>query len=334
MAKAATRKKHLTKAELLASIATATNMPTKLVAAVLDALAAAIKENLSNKEVGVMFVPGLLKTTKKIPACLVQADVPKGQLLAEIAVATALSTQQAAAVLDALACEIKKALSNGVSVTRIIHGLVKRKTRDTACPDWLTSTKVTVVPELLPGADEGCIRGLHTYYQSPATNKHGHPVCGLCGADEIDWDRLHARDTTDVDYTVAQLQTDRFRYEWWTKDLDEVAVRRAFRKGPTGIIDAVQRRVLQSVGRVYRFKNGTVEPYNDGQQTTDKIGEMTVIHYGQHATGTCCRKCIEVWHGIPRGRELTEDEIDYLTELLLVYVRFKLPELGMEDRAT
>jgi hypothetical protein len=37
-----------------------------------------------------------------------------------------------------------------------------------------------------------------------------------------------------------------------------------------------------------------------------------------------------VWHGIPRGRELTEEEIDYLCGLLRVYVAFKLPELGMD----
>ena len=58
---------------------------------------------------------------------------------------------------------------------------------------------------------------------------------------------------------------------------------------------------------------------------------MTIIHYGQHATATCCRKCIEVWHGISRGRTLTEKETDYLVELLMVYIVRKLPELETES---
>ena len=75
------------------------------------------------------------------------------------------------------------------------------------------------------------------------------------------------------------------------------------------------------------MKNGKVQPFSDGRQTTDKVGKMNIIHYGQHATATCCRKCIEVWHGITRGRELTEKETDYLAKLLLAYISFKLPEL-------
>ena len=179
--------------------------------------------------------------------------------------------------------------------------------------------------ELLPGPDGYCIQGLHTYHESPATNEHGHPVCGACGTDEIDWDRLHARDITDVDYAVAQLTTDRFRHEWWSKDLDADAVRHALRQGPIGIKDAVRKRVLASVGRVYRMKNGKVQPFREGAQTPFR---GNVIYYGQHATATCCRKCIETWHGIPRGRELTPVETDYFCELLLAYVFFKLPGLG------
>lgn len=188
----------------------------------------------------------------------------------------------------------------------------------------------TYLAELLPGPDDRCERGLHTYHKSPAANDRGNPVCKLCGDDCIDWDRLHRRDTRDVEFTIAQLQTDRFRSSWWMKDVDPTAVRRAIRLGPDGIVDAVRRRVFQSVGRVYELPNGRLQPYNDGGQTTDKVGKMTIVHYGQHATATCCRKCIEVWHGIPQGRELTKDEQEYIVALLMVYVTYKLPQLKSE----
>jgi len=71
--------------------------------------------------------------------------------------------------------------------------------------------------------------------------------------------------------------------------------------------------------------NGIVQPYRDGTQTPF---HGNIIYYGQHATATCCRKCIEVWHGILRGRELIAEEVDYLAELLRAYVTFKLPEIS------
>lgn len=38
------------------------------------------------------------------------------------------------------------------------------------------------------------------------------------------------------------------------------------------------------------------EPRNDGKQTPYRGHPMFVA---QHATATCCRTCLERWHGIP-----------------------------------
>jgi len=46
-------------------------------------------------------------------------------------------------------------------------------------------------------------------------------------------------------------------------------------------------------------------PVNDGWQTPFKGHPVFVA---QHATATCCRRCLEKWHRIPQGRELTPDE--------------------------
>jgi nucleoid DNA-binding protein len=78
MAKAApAAKKPLTKTELLANIAAATEVPKKQVVAVLEALADEIKKSLSNKGAGVIAIPGLVKIEKKrIPARPAQMGVP------------------------------------------------------------------------------------------------------------------------------------------------------------------------------------------------------------------------------------------------------------------
>ena len=77
MAKAAAPKKPLTKTELLANIAAATDVPKKQVAAVLEALADQIKRSLGSKGAGVITIPGLVKIEKKrVPARPAQMGVP------------------------------------------------------------------------------------------------------------------------------------------------------------------------------------------------------------------------------------------------------------------
>ena len=40
------------------------------------------------------------------------------------------------------------------------------------------------------------------------------------------------------------------------------------------------------------------------------------IFIAQHATATCCRGCLEKWHRIPRGHELTAAQIEYVVAVL------------------
>ncbi|MHC4226901.1 MAG: DUF4186 domain-containing protein [Planctomycetota bacterium] len=55
------------------------------------------------------------------------------------------------------------------------------------------------------------------------------------------------------------------------------------------------------------------DPVNDGRQTPMKNHPVFVA---QHATGTCCRKCLKKWHDIPKGKPLTEEHIDYILKVL------------------
>ena len=54
-------------------------------------------------------------------------------------------------------------------------------------------------------------------------------------------------------------------------------------------------------------------PANDGKQTPMRNHPVFIA---QHATGTCCRKCLEKWHHISGGKPLTEEQIDYIIEVL------------------
>ncbi|MHC4323549.1 MAG: DUF4186 domain-containing protein [Planctomycetota bacterium] len=55
------------------------------------------------------------------------------------------------------------------------------------------------------------------------------------------------------------------------------------------------------------------KPANDGRQTPMRNHPVFIA---QHATGTCCRGCLAKWHHIPKGCPLTQEQIDYIIEVL------------------
>lgn len=55
------------------------------------------------------------------------------------------------------------------------------------------------------------------------------------------------------------------------------------------------------------------QPRNDGRQTPYRNHPVFVA---QHATATCCRTCLETWHGIAKGRQLDRDERAYVVEVI------------------
>jgi hypothetical protein len=55
------------------------------------------------------------------------------------------------------------------------------------------------------------------------------------------------------------------------------------------------------------------EPANDGRQTPMRNHPAFIA---QHATATCCRGCLEKWHHIPKGRSLSQPEIDYVVAVI------------------
>jgi len=70
----------------------------------------------------------------------------------------------------------------------------------------------------------------------------------------------------------------------------------------------------------YDFINSKLKPANpsnDGKQTPMK-GHPVFI--AQHATGTCCRGCLEKWHHISKGVELSNNQVNYVVELIMAWI--------------
>lgn len=55
----------------------------------------------------------------------------------------------------------------------------------------------------------------------------------------------------------------------------------------------------------------------DGKQTPIK-GHPVFI--AQHATGTCCRRCLEKWHYISKNKNMTDDDIKYVVDIIMSWI--------------
>ena len=76
--------------------------------------------------------------------------------------------------------------------------------------------------------------------------------------------------------------------------------------------------VLQHARRFVEERLAAAEPVNDGRQTPMRNHPVFVA---QHATATCCRKCLAKWHGIASGRPLEGGEIDYVVSVIRQWLR-------------
>ena len=59
------------------------------------------------------------------------------------------------------------------------------------------------------------------------------------------------------------------------------------------------------------------QPDNDGKQTPMKNHPVFIA---QHATATCCRKCLQKWHGIKIGKALTRQQIEYIVSVIMYWL--------------
>jgi len=115
------------------------------------------------------------------------------------------------------------------------------------------------------------------------------------------------------------LKLERVRHFFWHIPLSERAVNHARRKGRIGMHARVRKHLGTTIGPAH--------PWHDGFQTPMAKDAPNAIGYAQHATATCCRKCLEYWHGIGQGQPLNEAQLDYLTDLVCLYLDDRVPNL-------
>jgi hypothetical protein len=164
-----------------------------------------------------------------------------------------------------------------------------------------------------------CGNNLHCFKKSRKMAEVERGKCRYCGADLIEWGRVRERNIKDHEFVFASLKNELVRHHFWHKPIDKKAENHARRKGKVGIKEAARKRLLSSIGRVGNPYDGIQTPY-DGN----------IIFYAQHALACCCRTCLDYWHGIPKNQPLTDNDIDYLVELITLYINERMPYLTEE----
>lgn len=98
----------------------------------------------------------------------------------------------------------------------------------------------------------------------------------------------------ELDEVFAGLARSAFRSRFRLSERDRAYLRE---KG----LDLVLEHARDLIGQ----RLAPASPRNDGKQTPYRGHPVFVA---QHATATCCRSCLQKWHGIEKGRELSPEE--------------------------
>lgn len=111
----------------------------------------------------------------------------------------------------------------------------------------------------------------------------------------------------DIDAVFARLSTTPFRRRFGLEGKDRLYLEK---KGLP--------QMLSHARDFIDTRLAAAQPHNDGKQTPFRGHPVFVA---QHATATCCRGCLEKWHQIPRGRELTSAQKEHIVAVLERWLR-------------
>jgi hypothetical protein len=171
--------------------------------------------------------------------------------------------------------------------------------------------------------DSRCDEDLHCFRPRTSAPAAQRGRCRDCGANLIDWETVHQRDTVHIDAVVSELPKELIRHHYWHVSVPAEVRHRATRYRADVIADRTSRAIHTRVGPP------SSELGRDGMQTPGLHSDRCQIYFmGMHAVAACCRKCMEYWHGIPREQRLDPEDERYFAALVWAYVcsRMDWPE--------
>ncbi len=113
-----------------------------------------------------------------------------------------------------------------------------------------------------------------------------------------------------IDIILAKLNNSKFRSSFHlnTKEVEYI------RKNG---LEKIREHAFEFI----RLRLAPASPLNDGKQTPMHGHPVFVA---EHATASCCRKCLYKWHHIAKNKNLTEEEITYIVEVIMRWINRQL----------
>lgn len=113
-----------------------------------------------------------------------------------------------------------------------------------------------------------------------------------------------------IDAVLNRLSKSKFRnsFHLSNKDLEYIREKN---------LDTIKNHAYDFIGKRLASKNID----NDGKQTPMR-GHPVFI--AQHATATCCRECLKKWHNIKKENSLTEEQIEYVVNVIMKWINLQL----------
>lgn len=113
-----------------------------------------------------------------------------------------------------------------------------------------------------------------------------------------------------IDDMLYLLSKSKFRNSFHLKEKDKEYI--------------IQKGIDKIESHAYDFLRKRLAPAyipNDGKQTPMRGHPVFVA---EHATATCCRNCLFKWYRIPKGRDLTKEELDYIVCIIMAWIKKEL----------
>ena len=110
-----------------------------------------------------------------------------------------------------------------------------------------------------------------------------------------------------VERVLESLSKSNFRSKFYLKEKDKEYVRE---KGINVIEEHARDFIAKRLAPAF--------PRNDGKQTPMR-GHP--VFTAQHATACCCRGCLYKWHKIPKNKELSKEQKDYIVEVIMTWIK-------------
>ena len=114
--------------------------------------------------------------------------------------------------------------------------------------------------------------------------------------------------TNNIENLLEALSKSKFRGSFHLSNKMKEYVKE---KGLDKIESDAKDLIIKRIGYAY--------PKNGGKQTT--MRQVHPVFIAQHATGCCCRGCLERIHKIPKGKALSNEEVNYVVNVLMTWIK-------------